>query len=68
MSDTALILGASGRFGSHAAEAFWNAGWRVRIFDRANATIFLSAAAKAPTSSSMPGTRPMTVGKRRCRF
>lgn len=35
MSGTVLILGATGRFGSHAAEAFWNAGWRVRIFDRA---------------------------------
>lgn len=34
MSGTVLILGASGRFGRHAAEAFWNAGWRVRIFDR----------------------------------
>ena len=36
MSGTVLILGASGRFGRHAAEAFWNRGWRVRIFDRAN--------------------------------
>jgi len=35
MSGTVLILGASGRFGRHAAEAFWNRGWRVRIFDRA---------------------------------
>ena len=34
MSGTVLILGASGRFGRHAAEAFWNAGWQVRIFDR----------------------------------
>ncbi|MEP5758687.1 MAG: epimerase, partial [Litoreibacter sp.] len=29
------ILGANGRFGRHAAEAFWNAGWHVRLFDRA---------------------------------
>jgi nucleoside-diphosphate-sugar epimerase len=36
MSGTVLILGASGRFGRHAADAFWNRGWRVRIFDRAN--------------------------------
>jgi uncharacterized protein YbjT (DUF2867 family) len=35
MSGTVLILGANGRFGRHAAEAFWNAGWRVRLFDRA---------------------------------
>ena len=34
MSHNVLILGASGRFGRHAAEAFWNAGWRVRVFDR----------------------------------
>lgn len=34
MSAKVLILGASGRFGRHAAEAFWNAGWKVRIFDR----------------------------------
>ncbi len=34
MTKDALILGATGRFGRHAAEAFWNAGWRVRLFDR----------------------------------
>lgn len=30
----ALILGATGRFGRHAAAAFAAAGWRVRPFDR----------------------------------
>lgn len=35
MTQTVLILGANGRFGRHAAEAFWNRGWRVRLFDRA---------------------------------
>jgi nucleoside-diphosphate-sugar epimerase len=34
MTQTALILGATGRFGRNAAEAFWNAGWRVHLFDR----------------------------------
>ncbi|MEX0348031.1 MAG: NAD-dependent epimerase/dehydratase family protein [Paracoccaceae bacterium] len=34
MSETVLILGATGRFGRHAAEAFWQAGWHVRLFDR----------------------------------
>ena len=34
MSGKVLILGASGRFGRHAAEAFWNAGWRVNLFNR----------------------------------
>lgn len=34
MSHNVLVLGASGRFGRHAAEAFWNAGWHVRVFDR----------------------------------
>ncbi len=35
MEKNVLILGATGRFGRHAAEAFWNAGWHVRLFDRA---------------------------------
>lgn len=34
MQKTVLILGASGRFGRNAAEAFWNAGWSIRSFDR----------------------------------
>lgn len=34
MSQTVLILGANGKIGSHAAEAFWNAGWSVRLFER----------------------------------
>lgn len=34
MSNKVLILGPSGRFGRHAAEAFWNAGWQVTLFDR----------------------------------
>ncbi|WP_425097571.1 epimerase [Tropicibacter sp. S64] len=29
-----LVLGGTGRFGRNAAEAFWNAGWRVTLFDR----------------------------------
>lgn len=35
MTQTVLILGANGRFGRNAAEAFWNANWRVKLFDRA---------------------------------
>lgn len=34
MTGKVLILGVSGRFGRHAAEAFWNSGWRVQLFDR----------------------------------
>lgn len=34
MRKSVLILGASGRFGRHATDAFWNAGWGVRRFDR----------------------------------
>lgn len=34
MTGTVLVLGANGRFGRSAAEAFWNAGWRVSVFDR----------------------------------
>lgn len=44
MVGTVLILGASGRFGRHAAEAFWNAGWTLRSFDRSRDS--LSEAAK----------------------
>ena len=36
MSGLVLILGANGRFGRHAVDAFWNAGWRVRQFDRSS--------------------------------
>lgn len=35
MTQTVLVLGASGRFGRNAAEAFAAAGWLVRRFDRA---------------------------------
>ena len=34
MTQTVLILGGSGRAGSHAADAFWNAGWTVRLYKR----------------------------------
>jgi len=34
MQRTVLILGGSGKIGSRAAEAFWDAGWQVRQFDR----------------------------------
>ena len=36
MTKTVLILGGSGKIGKHSAEAFWNAGWNVRHFDRAS--------------------------------
>lgn len=35
MSKRVLILGGSGRFGSNCAAAFWNAGWKVKSFERA---------------------------------
>jgi len=34
MTQIVLILGANGKIGSHAAEAFWNAGWQVRRYSR----------------------------------
>lgn len=34
MQQTVLILGGSGKIGTHAADAFWNAGWQVRHYDR----------------------------------
>ncbi|WP_212522735.1 epimerase [Actibacterium sp. MT2.3-13A] len=35
MTKKVLILGASGKIGRHAAQAFGRAGWQVRLFDRA---------------------------------
>ena len=43
MTRTALILGRSGRFGRHAAEAFWNAGWQVRFFYRGSDDLVVKA-------------------------
>ena len=34
MTKTVLILGASGKIGTHTSEAFWNAGWSVRRYTR----------------------------------
>ncbi|SFM01707.1 sugar nucleotide-binding protein [Shimia aestuarii] len=39
MTQTVLILGASGRFGRNAADAFAAAGWQVRRFDRKTDTL-----------------------------
>ena len=44
MTNKVLIAGASGRFGSAAVLAFGQAGWDVRIFDRANETLAHAAA------------------------
>jgi nucleoside-diphosphate-sugar epimerase len=44
VSGTVLILGASGRFGRHAAEAFWNRGWQVKTFDRETEDLGTAAA------------------------
>ena len=43
MTKTVLILGGSGKIGSRAAEAFWNAGWQVRQFNRATDDMTRSA-------------------------
>ncbi|PUB10899.1 epimerase [Yoonia sediminilitoris] len=34
MTETVLILGATGKIGTHASAAFSNAGWTVRKYDR----------------------------------
>ncbi|PSL18639.1 sugar nucleotide-binding protein [Shimia abyssi] len=39
MSQTVLILGATGRLGRHAAAAFSSAGWHVRVFNRHTDTL-----------------------------
>lgn len=43
MKNTVLILGASGKFGSHCARAFENAGWNVRKFQRNKQNITAAA-------------------------
>jgi nucleoside-diphosphate-sugar epimerase len=43
MTGTVLILGQSGRFGRNAAQAFAQAGWHVRGFDRAKDTLLQAA-------------------------
>ncbi len=43
MPQTALILGANGRFGRNAAQAFSNAGWVVRRLDRRNKDLHTAA-------------------------
>lgn len=43
MKKSVLILGSHGRFGRHAAEAFWNAGWSIRVFDRRRDTLDVAA-------------------------
>lgn len=43
MTQTALILGATGRFGRNAATAFEDAGWQVRRFDRSSDDLRLAA-------------------------
>lgn len=46
MTGTALILGANGRFGRNAAEAFRNRGWRVTRFDRRTDDLMTAAEGK----------------------
>jgi nucleoside-diphosphate-sugar epimerase len=43
MSQTVLILGATGRFGRNAAEQFSRSGWNVRRFDRAREDLTTAA-------------------------
>ncbi len=43
MTKTVLILGSSGKIGKHARDAFWNAGWEIRCFDRATDNLITSA-------------------------
>ena len=43
MNRTVLILGASGRFGRNAAQAFNSAGWAVRRYDRAQGDLVRAA-------------------------
>ncbi|SFN91132.1 dTDP-4-dehydrorhamnose reductase [Roseovarius lutimaris] len=44
MRKSVLILGANGRFGRHAAAAFWNAGWSIHPFERTREDLMQAAA------------------------
>lgn len=44
MKQVALILGGSGKIGSHAADAFWDAGWEIRHYDRKSGDMVKAAA------------------------
>lgn len=43
MKQTVLILGGSGKIGSRAADAFWDAGWEVRHYDRTTGNMVKAA-------------------------
>lgn len=43
MTQTVLILGATGRFGRNAAQQFEKSGWTVRLFDRSRDNLTLAA-------------------------
>mgnify|MGYP001800484573 CR=1 FL=1 len=43
MEQTVLILGGSGKIGSRAADAFWDAGWNVKQYDRASGDMVAAA-------------------------
>lgn len=43
MQQTVLILGGSGKIGSRATDAFWDAGWEVRQYDRASGDMVQAA-------------------------
>ena len=43
MTQTVLILGGSGKIGTHCAAAFQAAGWDVRQFDRSTDNMVQSA-------------------------
>lgn len=43
MTNTVLILGASGKIGRHTVRAFRDAGWDIRLYDRAKGDMVKSA-------------------------
>jgi nucleoside-diphosphate-sugar epimerase len=43
MTQTVLILGGNGKIGKHSAEAFWNASWTVRHYDRSTGDMTAAA-------------------------
>ncbi len=43
MSGSVLVLGGNGRFGRHASQTFWDAGWRVTQYDRSSGNLMQAA-------------------------
>lgn len=65
MTQTVLILGASGRFGRHSAAQFKSAGWNVKTFDRSKDDLLTAAQGVDVIVNGWHP--PIPIGRFRCR-